>query len=398
MATTKRARRGRGEGSVTYREDKNLWVGTVSLGYDGNGRRVRKTVYAGTKGDAAEQLRKLQAEHDAGRLADTEELTVAEYLKRWLATARDKTSGATFERYKQLCEQYLIPALGPIKLAKLRPIHVEGAYTELVRTEANGERVPATAATRKAAGVVLGIALRHAVRLKLIPSNPAAEIRKPRSTYREMLFMTPAQARKFLAAAKASRNYALYALAVGTGCRQGELLALTWADVDLDKGTIDVRRSLSQVKNEFVVKEPKSRAGKRVIALPMFALTALQEHRAARFKAGMMGGPVFGTKGGTYLQRSNVLREFRILVARANKAEANAADEAKAYPDLVPAEIRFHDLRHTHASALVAAGHSIKAVSRRLGHADVSMTLKVYAHLMPDDDARLASGAGSIFG
>jgi len=395
---SRRTRRGRGEGGISVREDKRLWYASLSLGFDGEGRRVRKTVYGASKGDVAEQLRKLQAEHDAGRLLDTEEMTTGEYLTRWLATTKDKTRPATWARYAQLTEQYLIPALGRVKLAKLRPIHVESIYAELVRTEKGGEKVAATPNTRKAAGVVLGVALRNAVRLKLIPSNPAADIKKPRGAFREMHFMTPAQARWFLATAKSSRNYALYAAAVGTGMRQGELLALTWADIDFDGGTVDVRRSLSQVRREFIVKEPKSRSSRRTIALPMFVLTAFRDHRAAALKAGLITGPVFSTKNGTHLQRSNVLREFRMLVTRTNDAERKRAADAGEQPDLIPAAVRFHDLRHTHASGLIAAGHSIKAVSRRLGHSDISMTLKVYAHLMPDDDAKLASGAGTLFG
>jgi integrase len=129
-----------------------------------------------------------------------------------------------------------------------------------------------------------------------------------------------------------------------------------------------------------------------VVTLPVFVLNALRDHRTTAFKDGLISAPVFCTKNQTYLQRSNVLREFRILVKRSNAAtKANESDH-------IPARIRFHDLRHTHASGLISAGHSIKAVSRRLGHSDISMTLKVYAHLMPDDDAKLASGASVLFG
>src|SRR5262245_15607530 len=327
---------------------------------------------------------------DAGRLVETEALTTGEYLKRWLVTAKDKTRLGTFARYEQLTTQYLIPALGPIKLARLRPLHVETAYAKLSRVAPEGERIAASANTRKAAGVVLGIALGHAVRLKLIPSNPAADVTKPRSAYREMQFMTASQARQFLEAAKSSRNFALYALAIGSGMRQGEMLALSWADIDFDRGTADVRRSLSQVKKEFIVKEPKSRASRRTISLPLFVLNALREHRAAALKAGLITGPVFSTKNGTYLQKSNVRREFLALVKKANRDAEKKAAETNTEPDLIPAGVGFHDLRHTHASCLIAAGHSIKAVSRRLGHADITITLKVYSHLMPDDDAKLA--------
>jgi len=235
-------------------------------------------------------------------------------------------------RYEQLTKQYLIPALGRIKLTKLRPLHVENAYAKLTRTDKNGKEIAATANTRKAAGTALSIALRHAVRLRLITSNPAADISKPRPAFREMAFMTPNQARQFLEVAKSSRNYALYALDLGTGCRQGELLGLSWADIDYDKSMIEVRRSLSQVKKEFILKEPKS----RTISAPTFVLSALREHRAAALKAGLITAPVFCTKNGTHLQKSNVPRDFMALVKTANEVARMKAERSNTEPDLIP--------------------------------------------------------------
>ena len=114
------------------------------------------------------------------------------------------------------------------------------------------------------------------MRINLIPSNPAADVSKPRLSSREMAFMTSAQSKIFLATAKTSRNYALFATAVGSGCRMGELLALNWTDFNFDAGTVDVRRSVSETGGKFIVKEPKSKAGRRTITLPKFALEALQ--------------------------------------------------------------------------------------------------------------------------
>ena len=394
----KKARRGRGEASIYQRESDGRWVGSLSLGYDGAGKRRRKVVYGETKGEVAEELRKLQFNHDAGRLVETEELTTGEYLSRWLAVAETKTRPATFARYKQLTEQYLVPALGATKLAKLRPLHIESAYANLSRTATDGAKVFATANTRRAAGTVLGIALRHAVRLKLIPSNPAAEVSKPRPAFREMSYMTPGQARQFLDIARLSRNHALYAIALGSGCRLGELLALSWADIDFEKGTVDVRRSLSQVKTEFIVKEPKSQSSRRTVTVPAFVLIALRDHRAAALKAGLITSPVFCTRNATYLNKTNVRREFLALVKRANDTAREKAERTNTEPDLIPAGVRFHDLRHSHATALIASGESIKAVSRRLGHADITITLKVYVHVLPADDAKLATSAGALFG
>lgn len=382
---TRRARRGRGEGGISFREDKQLWYATLSLGYDGEGKRIRKTVYKSTKNEVAEELRKLQAEHDAGRLVDAEGLTTGEYLAKWLAGASGGVGETTWERYRHAVELRLVSALGKVPLHKLRPLHVEQAYNSMRATE--------TAATCRAAGVVLGIALRHAVRLKLIPSNPAADVRKVKSVAKEMLYLTAEQAKRFLDAARASRLHPLFVLAVATGMRQGELLALTWGDIDFEKGTLDVRRALTQRKGELVTKEPKSRSSRRTITLPRFAHVALQDLRADTLRHGRISAPVFCTRTGGYLDKKNVWRSFKVIVKAVN-AKAEKASGA----DKIPDGLRFHDLRHTHATGLIAGGASIKAVSRRLGHADVAITLRVYAHCLPDDDEKLATHAGSLFG
>ncbi|WP_439631415.1 tyrosine-type recombinase/integrase [Gemmata sp.] len=398
MAGTRRAaRRGRGEGGISFREDKELWVARISLGFDGGGKRIRKTVYGETKNEVAEKLRKLQADHDAGRLVDAEEITVKEYLTRWLGnTAKETVGDGTWERYRQLVHKYLIPILGGLKLHKVRPLHVEQAYADM--KQGNGDRKPAGADARKSAGVVLSIALKHAVRNGLIPANPAAEVKKARPARREMAFMTPGQAKRFLVAAERNQNFALFSLALGSGARQGELLGLVWSDFDFDRGTMSISRALSQVKGEFKLKEPKSQAGRRTVTLAPSVLAALREHRAAALKGGRIAAPVFCTRTGQYLDKKNVLRAFKTIVKNSNGAEEERAGESNSEPDLIPARLRFHDLRHTHASGLIAAGGSIKAVSRRLGHADVSITLRVYAHLMPDDDEKLATLAGTLFG
>lgn len=388
MSTNKaRARRGRGEASIFQREEDGLWVGTVSLGYDGIGKRIRKTVYGTTKREVQDKLDELRPAARAGTLG-VSGMSTREFLKLWLNTVKGKVSVGTFDRYEQITDDYLIPAVGAVKLASLRPLHVEQCYTALTRATVSGP-VTATATTRRAAAVVLGIALRHAVRLKLIPSNPAADVQKPRAGSREAAFLTPTQARRLLETARPTRWYALYATALGTGLRQGELLGLQWADVDFDAGTVTVRRSLSQVGGKFTLKEPKSKTSRRTIALPGFVRAALVEHRKAAMSAGWIAGPVFCSTAGTHLSRGNLLRAFAAMLKHAREgAEPHEA---------VPAGVRFHDLRHSHASCLIASGASIKAVSRRLGHADITVTLKVYAHCLPDDDAKLATGADTLF-
>src|SRR5262249_54245498 len=154
--------RGRSEGGVFQRAD-GQWVGSVSLGYDGNGKRRRRVVYGATKQDAQEKLRRLQTEALAGNLSEAGRLTGGDYLQRWLEnTAKNKVRPTTFDRYEQLVRLHLKPILGGVRLNKLGAVHVETLYAEL-------GRAGATAWTRKMAGVLLTCALRHAVRLKLIP-------------------------------------------------------------------------------------------------------------------------------------------------------------------------------------------------------------------------------------
>jgi integrase len=387
-----RKRRGRAEGSIFYREVDKQWVGSISLGYNGDGKRKRRVVYGVTKQEVQEKLRDLHTRALSGTLGEVGRLTVGEYLQRWLDnTAKNKVRPTTHARYEQLVRIHLKPILGGVQLGKLQAIHVEGCYGEM-------ERNGATAWTRKMAGTLLTNALRHAVRIKLIAFNPAADVVKARPEEKEMLFLDEQRAKLFLGAATGHRLSALFDLAVGSGMRQGELLGLQWPDIDFDKGLVTVHRSLSQVKGQFILKEPKSKRSRRSIKLPRFVLSSLLEHRQAMLKEGNITGPVFCTRTGQSIGKSNLIRQvFKPIVKRANEKAIEAAKKAEVEPTLLP-DIRFHDLRHTHATSLLAQGHSIKAVSHRLGHASIELTLRVYAHVLPTDDEVLADGLDRMFG
>lgn len=170
--------------------------------------------------------------------------------------------------------------------------------------------------------------------------------------------------------------------------RQGEILGLQWTDIDFERGTVTVRRSLAQIKGQFIPKETKSKQSRRTIKVPRFALDALGEHRAAMFKEGNIAAPVFCTRTGQDRGKSNLIRQtFRPILRQASARASEEANEKGTEPSSLP-DIRFHDLRHTHASILLAHGKSIKAVSLRLGHSTVELTVRVYCHVLPGfDDA-----------
>jgi integrase len=281
----------------------------------------------------------LQGEALSGTLSDSGKLTIGEYLTRWLDnSAKNKVRATTLERYEVLVRLHLKPILGGVQLGKLRAIDIEQCYAQM-------ERNRASAWTRKMAGTLLLNALRHAVRLKLIAFDPAADVVKARPDDREMLFLTGPQTRSFLAASQGRR---LYALAVGSGMRQGELLGLQWPDISFEQGTVAVVRTLGTVDNKFIVKEPKSKRSRRTIKLPVFALAALKEHRQAMLKEGKIGAPVFCTKTGHYISKSNLTRQvFKPIRKSANEKAVAIANERGTQPVVLP-DICFHDLRHTH--------------------------------------------------
>jgi integrase len=184
-----------------------------------------------------------------------------------------------------------------------------------------------------------------------------------------------------------------------------------WEDIDLAKGTLTVRRSLAWTEEGFVVKEPKTAASRRTIALPALAVAVLTEHKAAALRRGLLGAPVFCTRDGNWLLKTNVLRALRAVIRRTNtppgkinrggrpkKGEAPRAKEQFEMLKLIPAELRFHDLRHTVASILLSQGQSVRAVSQRLGHSNPALTLRIYAHCMPGDDPQLAAALNKMLG
>ena len=388
-----RKRHGRGEASIFQRESDGLWVSTVSMGFDGTGKRIRRTVYGNAKAEVAKKLDDLRVEARAGHLPEAGSLTVGQLLDRWLANDAQKSAVRTHEERERLIRVHLKPRLGGVKLLKLSSLHIEGLYADMHRDGVGPFAI-------RSAADVLSIALNAAVRLKLISSNPAAAVKKPKIPKREMLCLNDSQAKNVLRAAVGAQIGPLVVVALGTGCRQGELLALTWEDVDLRGGTLTVRRSLAQTKGGFITKEPKTAASRRTLTVPGFVVQVLTALKAVRLKSGHLDKPVFCTRDGGYLCKKNVLRAFRGLVKKANAAttiqtsvprEGSGADAAGGVKP-IPEKVRFHDLRHTVASLLLSTGHSLKAVSQRLGHANPTMTLRVYAHTMPNDDAKLAEG------
>lgn len=384
---TSRKRRGRGEGAV-YRRSDGVWCGSVSAGYDSNGKRRRIVVYGKSKAEAQEKLRTAQV---AGVPSESCRLTVKEFMLRWLETSvKPSLAPATHARYEQVVKTHINEHIGHRRLTKLEPIHVQHLF-------AAQEKAGASDRQRQLAGVILQKALNEAVRLQMVRHNPCLGIQKPRPEKKEMQFWNERQVGRFLKEAANDRLSTMYVLAIATGMREGELFGLEWSDVDFEAGAVSVNRTIEDITGTIRVKPPKTAKSRRRIDLPQAAVTALHEHRKAMLAEGHVSGPVFCDRDGGYLRRQNVLRRsFRPAIEAVNKKESEAASEAGRKPDLLPV-IRFHDLRHTSATLLLLQGVNPKVVSERLGHADVTITLNIYSHVLPTMQREAADKLNRVF-
>jgi len=288
---------------------------------------------------------------------------LASYLDRWLAEiVASKLKPATLASYRSVVDCHLAPAIGAVRLRELTRPNVQDYYARLRAVGTGGRTVSKIHA-------VLHRALASAVNLGLLSSNPAA-LEADAPTYRapEREPLTSEQTVRLLLEARADRLEALYVLAATTGARQGELFALRWGDVDLERATITIARALqdADARGRLTVGTPKTAASRRRFGLPSIAIDALRERKASEKAAGrgLSGDLVFADRNGGPLRRQNFLRrDFYPLLERAGLPR-----------------IHFHDIRHGAATALATMGTPVVVVAALLGHADPAVTLRTYQH------------------
>jgi len=368
------------------------WEIKFDLGRDPlTGRRVTKYVtFRGTKRKAQEELTRLLGQRNDGSYVEPTKMTVAQYLSHWLEADIDRRVAArTAARYREIVEKNIIPKLGHVPVRKLTAVHIEAFEAELqregwVKARAKqkvkeGEEAPIQEKRGLSAQTALHVhrtlsqALGHAVRLGVLFKNPARQVKPPRPPSREIKILDKNEITTLLNAAKAVGLYVPVLVAVTTGMRRGELLALRWSDIDPTAALLTVNQSLERIKGKFGFKSPKTKTSRRTITLPAITVQALRRHlkeqHEARLKLGLGRDPrglVFARPDGQPMDADTLTKAFRRLVA-----------SAKVTP------ITFHGLRHTHISHLLMEGFHAKVVSERAGHAHVNITLGVYAAYIP---------------
>jgi integrase len=320
------SRRPQGEGSVCRLPD-GRWRGVVDLGWH-DGKRRRKYITRGSQAEVVRELRRLTAAAEAGRLPIARAPTLGQWLERYLdEVAAPSVRPSSLRRYRQELRLYIAPALGKVPLDKLRPSQVSDFYRSQLLHLSPGSVRRLHALLRRSLGV--------AVRWQLIPWNPVTAVDPPSLTSVEVHPFDANEARLFMAAASCDRFHARWLIAVLLGLRQGEVLGLTWRDVDHDQRVLAVRQTLQYHPGEgFHLVPPKTARSRRIF--------------------------------GTPLSPRNDYREFRRLVAAAGLRR-----------------VRLHDLRHTAASLMLAQGVNPRVVMEILGHSQIGVTMNTYSHVTP---------------
>ena len=254
----------------------------------------------------------------------------------------------------------------------LAPLHIQAAHAKALTSGRRDGRGGLAKRTVVHHHRVLSEALKQAVRWRLLSINPCGLVDPPRPARREMNTIDEAETAALIGAAESSRIGAPVLLAATTGMRRGEILGLRWSDVDFERRTISVAQTLEETKTALAFKEPKTARSRRMIALPQVAIEALRRHRARQAQERLRVRPAWADLDlvctdaiGEPIRPDYLTHAFTKLVAR------------------LGLKVRFHDLRHSHLSHLLAAGVHPKVASERAGHTSVGFTLDVYSHVMP---------------
>ena len=359
------------QGTVFRRRD-GRWEGRLNLGFVG-GKRRRKSFYADTQAEVSAKLVAAVRALQLGQKPAPGILTVKDFFANWLQEiAKPIIRPATYKGYEVALRTHVLPQLGAVKLVNLGPDDLDERYTKLLKEGLSATYI-------RLIHAVIHRGLSHAERRSLVGRNVASLVTPPRVSRKEVVALTPEQASRFLAATEDDRLHSLYVVAIHTGLRLGELCGLRWRDCSQD--FISVRQQVSRIYGEWHFSEPKTKAGRRNITLSAAASEALRQHRLRQTEERLAAKDwedhdlVFPDTRGGPLERTNLMRRsFKPALKRAG----------------LPA-IRFHDLRHTAATLLLAGGIHAKVVQEMLGHSSVAITLDIYSHTTPNLQAEAAA-------
>jgi integrase len=362
---TMKPRREYGSGSVYQRKGDKRWVASIRLP---SGQRLSR--YGDTEQEAKRNLKDAQRELERGTLVTARDQTIEAYLDYWLEIRSPTIRRSTIVNYRSKIRKHVLPYIGRTRLQKLTGDMLQSLYSKLLNEKLSPNTVGIV-------HIILKSAFKDAVLWGKLAVNPCDKVKPPKRVHEETDFLDLEQALQLIEAAKGHRLECMITLVVVTGMRRGELFALHWDDIDFEKKMLSVRRSLSYTNVDgtgykYTEELPKTEAGKRAIPLPDIALEALKQHRARQAEQRLRAGPgwknlnlVFCSGTGFYYSPSVHHKSFKAVLKAAG----------------IPETLRFHDLRHSAATILLAMGVNMKLIQQRMGHSDIAITLGLYSHV-----------------
>ena len=358
------------------------WAIILDMHDPATGKRKRKWhSFKGTKREAQVECARLITAMTGGSYIEPNKITVAEFLTRWLDHVKSQVSPKSFERYAGIVNQNIKPALGAVTLSKLKPAQISEAYTNALvggrRDDKEGGLAPRTVGHMHR---VLKQALSQAVRWELLNRNPADAVDPPKIEWKPVQTYDLPQTADVIDAFRGRTLFIPVLLASLCGLRRGEICALRWKHVDLANAQMSVVESLEQTKAGLRFKSPKSGKG-RTVALPPTVVDELRSYRAKRAQE--------------VLRLGAGLSDDDLVVAHEDGSQVTPIYISQQWARLIAktplARLRFHDLRHAHATHMLANGVHPKIASERLGHSKVSITLDLYSHVIPGMQADAAA-------
>ncbi|MBC5825772.1 MAG: tyrosine-type recombinase/integrase [Candidatus Eremiobacteraeota bacterium] len=355
--------------------DRNVFDVIIHLGRDENGkyRYTSKRVHGNKKAAQAECSRMLH-ELSTGAFVEPSKSTVAQFMTSWLEHAKTKVARRSYDRYEQIVRDHITQSLGHHALTSLRPLHVQSALSAWLQSGRVDGKGGLSSQTVRHHYAVLREALGCAVRWGILVRNVCDAVEPPKARDVEVVPPTAEAVATLLESVKGTRLEGPVWLAALTGLRRGEILGLAWSSVDLEAGVLTVRRTLQQsADGQLYFKEPKSASSRRRMELSPMSVDLLRRQKAAQNEDRLKLGP--GYKG-------------ELVFAQADGSPWKPDNFSSAFPQFLERNglphIRFHDLRHSFATALARSGVHPRVAQQLLGHSDPRLTMKVYSHSAPD--------------
>ncbi|MEJ9256033.1 tyrosine-type recombinase/integrase [Bacillus wiedmannii] len=364
------------------RKRGNKYCIVIDIGPDPETGKRRQKWFSGykTKKEAQADVAKKITELNEGTFIEPSKVTLEDYLNHWLEIKSMSIERSTFVGYRAFINQHVIPSIGMIALHKLNVMHIQKCYkTAIDKGIANNSVLLMHR--------ILKSALNLAVKQNIISRNPADFAEIPKKERTSIQTWTEEEVKKFLLHSQESRYHIGYLLAITTGMRMGEVLGLRWQDVDFEKHTVTINQTSGH--DNKIKKTAKTNSSKRTIPVPKETIESLKKHKVLINQEKL--------KLGSAYQDFDLINcnEFGMIIKKANFRK----NFIRAIHNAGVKEIKFHDLRHTHATILLKQGVNPKIISERLGHTDISMTLSVYSHVLPNMQEEAVKNFGkSIFG